>query len=196
MRPYATIAAILMLALLAQTGCTEQSSAPRVPNFPPISGTVVDADTGEPIEGAAVIATWVAAAGIGGGSYEGMNEDLTNYAGVFNINGTMYGGTDFNFAIYKYGYLAWSHNTRMINSDGKRELVPGFEWKSGQTYRLEKFPPTWSHLNHTRFIEESVGHVPSPLIWKMMQPEEKFAAEERRARDAERLRRMHEGNAK
>ena len=188
MRPYATIAVItLMLALFAQTGCTEQSSAPNSspPDFPPISGTVVDAVTGEPIEGAAVVSTWVFSAGVGSGRYEGMNETLTNNMGVFNINGVQSGGTNHYFAIYKYGYKVWTIKGAFINEPMLGGEHPPFEWKSGQTYRLEKFPEGWSHENHVSFISHSLGFVYSPLWYKAANEELREADKEWDKRDEE-----------
>jgi len=92
----------LLTMLLAIAGC-----------YGSMSGTVVDAETGNPIEGAVVYVEWTKTKGIGLSytkTYK-VAEELTDREGQFKI-GAMLGPfvNPPTIVIYKKGYVAWRND--------------------------------------------------------------------------------------
>jgi len=122
----------------------------------PIEGTVVDAETGKPIEGAVVLAEWTITRGIALTAtepYEAV-EMTTTKNGKFNIN--IHVLNPFvnkpDLTIYKAGYVCWNN----------KFIFPGYKpigeymWKSNLTYAMEKFRKEYSYIEHVHFIESRV----------------------------------------
>lgn len=116
---------------------------------PAIRGTVLDAVSGKPIEGAVVVAEWVDREGFGfyvSSTYK-VEEKLTDANGEFGLDGVNKANLDLSFSIYKRGYVCW--NNKSIFMDGHRT---DFLWKTGQTYSLVPWQEGWSHWKHVGFI--------------------------------------------
>ena len=136
-------AAIIMLCLMS--GC-----------YGKITGTVVDAETGRPIEGAVVLAEWTKTHGIGDHQTEVYKviEKLTDSAGKVTLEGV----PDILIAppgvtVYKKGYVAW--NNEYVFPDNKKRT--DFKWKDGYVFKLEKFKPEYSYIDHQSFVYSAIN---------------------------------------
>jgi hypothetical protein len=136
--------ALIVFLLFSATGC-----------YATITGSVVDAETGEPIEGAVVLVEWTKTKGLPGmthtESYK-VIEAVTDKEGNVTISGV------FNptvnppqVTVYKKGYVAW--NSRVIFPDYKRR--EGFKWVNGYIFRLERFKSEYTHEAHVSFLLHS-----------------------------------------
>jgi hypothetical protein len=123
--------------------------------YMPISGTVVDANTNAPIEGAIVLVEWTKTHGIGEHWTESYKvaTAVTDKDGNFKVPGC-YSPTvnEPNVTIYKKGYVAWS----------SRWIFPGmrtrtdFKWED-RVFKLEHFKVEYSYIGHTDFITSSIN---------------------------------------
>jgi len=148
-----------------------------------ITGTVVDAETGEPIEGAVVLVEWIITKGLPGMSYGEtyeVKEALTNKEGKVNISDVL---SPFvrspRVTIYKKGYVAW--NSEFIFPDYRKRT--DFKRQSGYLFRLEKFKSEYTYVAHTGFIDGAIGTGAIEKKSQMMNVvewENKQAGEERR----------------
>ncbi len=116
-----------------------------------ISGTVVDAETGKPIEGAVIHADWAMRKGVPGLQYSqdyAVAEAVTTKNGNFRVSGVM---NPFvsppTVVIYKKGYVAWRND--YIFPDYQHRT--GFEWKGNNVIKLEPFK-RYSHSRHVLFL--------------------------------------------
>jgi hypothetical protein len=141
MKLITAIAFISILIILA--GC-----------YSPITGTVVDAETGKPIEGAVVMAEWTKRHGIGDYHTESVKvvEVLSDKDGKVRISGILDPFVDPpDVTVYKKGYVAW--NNRNIFMDGGRK---DFVWNNGAVFKLEKFKSEYSYVKHDSFVSGSI----------------------------------------
>jgi hypothetical protein len=122
--------------------------------YSPSSGTVVDADTNAPIEGAVVMVEWTRTHGIGNYSTESYKVAVTqtDKDGKFTLPGCyrpfVY---EPDVTIYKKGYVAWS--SWWIFPD--RRNRSDFKW-GGNVFKLDVFKKEYSHDDHTSFISSSI----------------------------------------
>lgn len=131
-----------------------------------ITGKVVDAVTGEPIEGAAVYIYW----GKSGSGPPGLAastvkvevaEDLTGTEGNFKIPKYFTWFKHYQMAVYKKGYVCWS-NEDIFPSYEKRK---GFKLKNGMVIKLERFRPEYNRKKHALFTRISAALRPAPGIF-------------------------------
>lgn len=128
-------------------------------SYRPISGTVVDAETGKPVEGALVLVEWTRTTGIGlttTKSYK-VAEVVTDKDGKFTLPGVLNPFVNAPYlTIYKKGYVAWN-NKSIFPGNGIRV---DFKWSSGYVFKLEQFKNTYSYEDHYYFIS-SAAHTES-----------------------------------
>jgi hypothetical protein len=123
-----------------------------------ISGIVVDADTGKPIEGAVVHLEWTRTSGKWIGlrstnSYKAV-EVVTNRSGNFGVSAVLNPFVDPpRLTIYKEKYVCW--NSHYIFPDFKNRV--DFKWEKGQVFKLEKFSESYSYDKHVDFIGLCIG---------------------------------------
>ncbi len=138
---------LLLASLLISTGCY---------GYGTLKGKVVDAETGEPIEGAVAMAEWTKTKGLGN-TYTvsaKVSEAVSDKEGNFELDGCFNPFVDKpDLTIYKKGYIAW--NNGYIFPDWKKR--EGFEWKSGLIIKLDKFIKIYKHSEHVRFIRSSIN---------------------------------------
>ncbi len=120
-----------------------------------ITGKVVDAETGEPIESAVVLVEWIITKGLPGMSYSEsyeVKEELTDKEGKVSISGVLNPFTRRYLTIYKKGYVAW--NSVYIFPDYKKRT--DFKWQSDYVFKLDKFKSEYGYIAHTRFIRDAI----------------------------------------
>ena len=134
-----------MTLLFITTGC-----------YAEITGTVVDAETGEPIEGAVVLVEWTVTKGIGLTYHESYKviEAVTDKEGKVTISGVLNPFVNYpHVTVYKKGYVAWNNEFIFPNYKHRED----FKYKNGITIRLELFKNEYSISDHVFFLH-SVTH--------------------------------------
>jgi|SRR6185369_7484852 len=137
--------ALLLLCCFILSGCGYYRT---------ITGTVIDAETLKPIEGAVVMAEWTTNVGSIGSSATAsykVVEVVTDANGKVTIEGL------FSLVvhpprltIYKPGYVVWS-SWGGFPVDIERD----FRWES-QTFKLERFKPGYSYVEHESFFSSAI----------------------------------------
>jgi hypothetical protein len=115
-----------------------------------INGTVVDAETGKPVEGAIVLVEWTRR--VGPIDYHTTSvraaEAITDVHGHFHVFGPIHPFVDpVNVTVYKKGYVAWNN----------KYVFPGFVQRNQMEsvydqIQLERFQTYYSHEKHVFFI--------------------------------------------
>jgi hypothetical protein len=132
---------ISLQVLLICTGCST-----------PITGKIVDTETGQPIEGAILLVEWTKTNGFGNTytTSEKAVELISDKNGTVKIPGFNDPFVEKpNITIYKPGYVVW--NNHWIFPDRKNRT--DFEWKNDFIFRLDKFKKEYSYLEHQRFLD-------------------------------------------
>lgn len=120
-----------------------------------ITGTIVDAETGEPIDGAVVLVEWTVTKGFGLTHHEVYKiiEVETDKEGKFTISGTLNPLVDPpDVVIYKAGYIAW-RNDYIFPGWKKRT---DFQYQNGQVFKLERWKDEYSHEEHHMFMAHGI----------------------------------------
>jgi hypothetical protein len=173
------IVLILMLGL-----CQEHEKA----GFMEMSGTVLDAKTGQPVEGARVAIVWSTHTGPDSSEFGGKRVTDTDAAGHFVIEDAPKWQNDVYFAIYKQGYICWKPNVifngsaaAIANYTSSEYRDMGHQWRPGhQTYRLEPWVEGYSHFEHYEFINKASNR--SGVFVDLLDMEREQAARENRER--------------
>ena len=124
--------------------------------YSPIMGKVVDAETGRPIDDAVILVEWTKAEGVPGlvstKSYK-VVETVTDKDGKFFAEGLKKIFIDApSLTIYKKGYVAWN-NKRIFPGN---QFRTDFKWQNGNVYKLERFDPAYSYVEHDSFVSDSI----------------------------------------
>lgn len=140
MRSKLIIIAIAIQFLL--TGC-----------YAEMTGKVVDAETGNPIEGAVILVEWTITKGVPGmthtESYK-VIEVVTDKEGMASFSGNIINPfvNRPHVTVYKKGYVAWNNQYIFPNYEKRTD----FEWKNGYVFRLERFKSGYTHDAHVSFL--------------------------------------------
>ncbi|GBE53868.1 hypothetical protein BMS3Bbin15_00014 [archaeon BMS3Bbin15] len=146
-----------------------------------MTGIVVDAETGKPIDGAVVLVEWTYTSGKWMGlrstsSYK-VVERVTDKEGKFTVSGV------FNplvnpptVVVYKKGYVAWRSDF-IFPDYRKREE---FQWKNNYMFKLERFKKIYSHSRHISFLSSSGLSLSSTKLEHAHSWEIPYAREEER----------------
>ena len=138
-------AILAILSLLFVTGCDAT-----------ITGIVVDAETGKPIEDAVILVEWLTTKGLPGMSYREsykVVQALTDKEGKASIEGVSSPMVSApRVTVYKKGYVAW--NNEYIFPDWKKRT--DFKWGNNYVFKLEKFKPEYSYKKHVSFLHNSI----------------------------------------
>ncbi|MBI5099603.1 MAG: carboxypeptidase regulatory-like domain-containing protein [Nitrospirae bacterium] len=155
-----------------------------------ISGTVVEAETGTPIEGAVVLVEWTMEKGLPGLSHTEsykVVEVVSDKEGKFKVSGVLNPLVDPpHVTVYKKGYVAW--NNKFIFPDfRKRE---DFKWANGISIKMELFDKgKYTYNDHTSFISDAIHSwsvsEKKSLIKKAYEWENEEAFKERREKTKE-----------
>jgi hypothetical protein len=115
-----------------------------------IRSQVVDAQTGQPVQGAVVLGVWTKGAGLPGLSHTelvGVREAETDADGRFELEQVRRWLLDEkSITVYKFGYVAWS-NQFIFPSFQRRE-----DTRVPDTIRLDPFPFGGNHQDHMSFV--------------------------------------------
>lgn len=134
---------LIAITILLNSGC-----------YASMSGTVVDTETGKPIEGTVVLVNWTMTKGVPGLTY---GEDyktveaITDKEGKFRVFGVLNPFVNPpTIVVYKKGYVAW-RNDFIFPDYKKRE---NFQWTKNYVFKLEHFK-RYSHSRHISFLSMS-----------------------------------------
>lgn len=126
--------------------------------YPEITGTVLDDETGAPIEGAIVFVQWTKTKGLPGLTYHEIYkivEVTTDKDGRFTISATFSPLVDPpDVVIYKRGYVAWRND--FIFPGWKKRT--DFKYQNDIVIKLEKFREEFSHKEHLDFIGHGISY--------------------------------------
>jgi hypothetical protein len=143
------IITVLLLVIYGEGLCMERVPAPTV--------TVIDGETGKPIEGAVAIAIWRKPSWTEGAWFEGGGLDIVKIdEAVSDSSGNIYIDGFWNWhlfsnrypklAIYKFGYVCWDKNI-VYDDGGQTDLKNG-----DRIVHMKKWPEGFSFIRHDSFI--------------------------------------------
>jgi hypothetical protein len=160
------ISAIVLLSIFLSTTVWGRSI---------ISGQVVDAETGKPIENAAIHIYWGKSGsgppGLAGGVQVEVAEDLTNKEGFFKVPKYSTLFKDYEMTVYKKGYVCWNS----IDIFPTYEKRKGFRLKDGMVIKLEHFKEEYSKIKHAIFTTCSkIGISPHRIFDDAIEEERKI----------------------
>ncbi len=119
--------------------------------YDPITTKVVDAETGEPIEGAVVMVEWTNKRGLGltyTKTYK-VEEVATDSEGIAKLEGIPPGKASlYIVAVYRKGYVLWSNHNVFAGS----RMLTNFEWKDNYVFEMARFKPEYSYVKHSSFF--------------------------------------------
>ena len=136
---------LALIIILLTSGCNAE-----------MTGTVVDAETGAPIEGAVILVEWTVTKGVPGMTVTEryrVVETITDKDGKATISGVL--NPQVNppvIVIYKAGYVAW--NNEFIFPNYKKRT--DFKWGETQLFKLERFRKGYSYSKHLLFFRPIV----------------------------------------
>jgi hypothetical protein len=120
----------------------------------PFRGRVVEAETGEPVSGAVVYATWTLRKGYGMTLPAGHREHITSTdeRGLYEVPALDEPGggvriTDFALVIYKRGYIAYRSDRRFSDLGPRRDFA-----QIGNEVELARWRDQLSHVHHLRYV--------------------------------------------
>lgn len=121
-----------------------------------ITGRVVDAEKGRPIEGAVVLVQWTVTKGMPAMTYHQLDKIIeveTDKVGKFTISGAYNPLVDPpDIVVYKAGFVAW-RNDFIFPGWKKRS---DFQYQSGVVIKLEKFREGYSYEEHDSFMNYGI----------------------------------------
>ena len=121
-----------------------------------ITGKVIDAETGLPIEGAIVLVQWTKTKGFPGMVYhevEKVVEVVSDKQGKFSIPGDYdLKGNSPEIVVYKQEYVAWRND--FVFPGWKKRT--DFRYYDALAIKLEKFKKGFSHDEHHSFMDYGI----------------------------------------
>ncbi len=166
---------------------------------PVSTATLIDEETGKPIEGAVALAIWRKTSSTEGAWFEGGKfEVLRIVEEVSDSNGNIYISGFWNWhleneryphlTIYKRGYVCWDQGSIYID-ELHRIKRTDFD-KGHRIVRMRKWPEGFSFIGHERFVNSVTfgdhSEAPKRLFNKEFHNEIPFASKERDERNQKR----------
>lgn len=155
-----------------------------------IRGTVLDAETGKPIEKAAVHISWWKSGsgppGLAGDVQVEVAEDLSGSEGLFEVPKYSTLLKEYGMAIYKKGYVCWSSEKIFPTWEERKD----FKLKDGMVIKLERFKEEYSREDHARFTVFSKSGIGGPgLFYDAIKSERELSYEEAQKKRREKRKR-------
>jgi len=126
-----------------------------------IKGQVVDAETNNPIENAAVHIEWLKSGsgpiGLAGSVTVEVDEDLSDAEGLFEVPSYSTLFKWYHMAVYKKGYVCWSSDDIFPTYEKRK----GFSLEDGMVIKLERFKEEFDkekHADFTVFSKTGISH--------------------------------------
>jgi hypothetical protein len=167
---------LIILLFILVTSCSAE-----------IKGSVMDAETGKPVEGAIVLVEWTRTKGLGLTYTKSAKviEAISDGNGIFRVSKSLNPLNDPpDITIYKKGYIAW--NNKFIFPDYAKRT--NFTWQDGYVFKIDKFKDSYSYIKHQSFIDGAI-HVGLSTEKKQLfleaynDGEGQYVARERRHKD-------------
>ncbi len=158
-QPAFVFAAFLLLSAFSCAGLPGTGGAEPEP-----TAVIVDAETGEPVEGAVALAVWwgsMSAGGLGGGGSgipvaRRVVETVSDHLGRVWIDDFwdwhVFASDNPHLSVYKCGYVCWNRYYKYGVG-----LWEGFD-KENRVVRLEKRPEKLSFDEHMSFYNRIISH--------------------------------------
>ncbi|HOI96066.1 MAG TPA: carboxypeptidase-like regulatory domain-containing protein [Syntrophobacter fumaroxidans] len=157
-----------------------------------VTGQVVDAETGAPIENAVATIKWLESGpgppGLAGTATTEEAEDVSDARGRFKlpIYASLLGVHEFRMTVYKKGYICWS-TAHIFPKDyiwsGNEQIFPSmkrrtdFLPKDGMIIRMEPLKEHHSKEMHARFTSGIGASIHTRLFYNAIKEERQLAAE-------------------
>ena len=142
---------LLMLLVSLISACYEATGC-----YGPMTGTVVDAETGRPIEGAVVYVQWTVTSGPPGlqtAKIYDVIEKVTDKNGKFRVCGILNPFVNRPVVVvYKKDYVPWRGDYIFPVYEHRKD----FEWQRSYVFRLEHYRHTYAHSKHIFFISSGL----------------------------------------
>lgn len=122
-----------------------------------IQGQIIDAETGKPIENAAIFIKWTKPLslipGFPGSERVEVTEMLSDAKGYFKIPKYSALTHDYGLTIYKKGYVCWN-NEKIFPYEERND----FTLKNNMVIKMERFKEGYNKLDHADFVTHySIG---------------------------------------
>ena len=139
--------ALIIFLLFGTIGC-----------YATITGTVVDSETGESIEGAVVLVEWTKTHGFGLTYTESYKviEAVTDKEGKVIVSGVFNPTVNPpHVTVYKKGYVAWNNEFIFPNYEKRKD----FKWTNDLTIQMVRFDENkYTYNDHVMFIHGSINY--------------------------------------
>lgn len=148
-----------------------------------ITGTVVDAETGQPIEGAVVLIQWTKTIGMPGMTHHEVHKVIeieTLINGKFSVSkiiNPLINNPE--IVIYKKNYVAWRNDTIFPGWQERKD----FKLSKVMVIKLEKFKESFSRYDHYGFLIHGIigaNNELTPIFSKTSNDELKKALHEKK----------------
>ncbi len=143
-----------------------------------VQGQVIDAQTEDPIEGAAVWIYWSKTGsgppGLAGSVKVEAAEDLTDVQGMFQVPKYSTLSKNYRMAVYKRGYVCWNNEDIFPTFEKRTD----FRLKNKMVIKLEPFKEEYSKIRHASFTRSSsIGCSSTGIFYKAIESEENLLRE-------------------
>ncbi|HOP46393.1 MAG TPA: hypothetical protein PK874_01915 [Desulfobacteraceae bacterium] len=154
-----------------------------------IKGQVVDAETNNPIENAAVQISWWESdsgpIGLAGSFQVEVAEDLSDEKGLFEVPKYSTLFKWYHMAVYKKGYVCWSSDDIFPTYEKRKD----FSLENGMVIKLERFKDEYDKEKHANFTTISaIGRKAPGLFDEAIQSERELLYEKAQKRRKDRRR--------
>jgi hypothetical protein len=153
---------LLLVLVVSSVGCAAAVAEAPFPGRPgavdpgdlhgPYDGQVLDADTGKPLAGAAVVGSWSLEDGVGligpeGAAWRRVETDADGRYRLEAFAGGRGRLARFTLLVYKRGYVAYRSDRRIEDASARHDFT-----QRENVVKLERFPEAMTHAAHLRYL--------------------------------------------